>query len=110
MNACKNPFRIPPRPIPCDPYEWDGDEDHGEPWLDYKLFTPEIIETIIDRNHAWLQARPREAYDVLRVLFPRYQKAGMTNDDILAVICHGLWEAGYKPSGERLDARWTFPA
>jgi len=112
VSGRQNPFQVPVRPIPYDPYEQFEHDDFsaGEaPWLDYNLFTPAVVSRVIDGNLLWISDRPRNASEIQEVLFPTYEEGTMNTVEILSVICNVLLEAGFEPYGQDVDAVWTSP-
>ena len=77
------------RPIPCDPYEVDEyleSRKGREPWLDYNLFIPEVLEGVIELNFNWLKSKPFKAICALRVLFPWYEQRTMTQTEVMVAL------------------------
>ncbi|WP_306599176.1 hypothetical protein [Geothrix sp. 21YS21S-2] len=112
MSRRENPFHVPVRPIPYDPYEQFEHDDFpaGEaPWLDYNLFTTAVVTRVIDGNLLWISDRPRNANEIREVLFPTYEEGTMNTDEILSVLCNVLFDAGFEPYGQDVEAFWTSP-
>lgn len=107
-------FRAPVRPIPCDPWEMEHPCDclhRGSPWLDFNLFTDEVVIRVIERNDPWLRERPRTTREVWTTLFPSCTRYRLTDIEIMRVLDRRLSGLGLKPSGHLApNCTWTAPA
>ena len=90
-------------PIPCEPWE--------ENWCvsAWDLFTPQVLQMVIDQNARWLQSESRVTKEILSVLFPGYAHEGMRIEERLCRLNNALWDSGYRPSDRTLNPSWTFP-
>lgn len=55
-----------PIPIPCDPMS------DGLPCLAWELFTPAMIQPVIEENRDWLEVTPRSTQAIIHAIFPRF--------------------------------------
>ena len=87
-----------------------------EPWEEnwsvgaWELFTPQVLQIVIDQNAGWIQSESRVTKEILSVLFPGYAHEGMRIEERLCRLNNALWDSGYRPSNRTLSPSWTFPA
>lgn len=93
-----------PFPIPFDP------ASVCVPCLAWELFTPALIQPVIADNGDWLEVTSRSTQAIIQALFPPFNCAGMTEEDIFKAVGVELFDAGYRPSGPNSNPIWTFPA
>lgn len=72
-----------------------------------ELFAPEVLAEILMDNSGWLRESPRSTRQIHNALFPDYDRAGMTRDEIYACIEGAMEEAGYSLMGAKPECRWS---
>jgi hypothetical protein len=91
------------------PFPWDPSVEN--PVLKGRaLFSPTVLAMVITRNASWLQHAPHTTHEIMKKIFPIYDKDG--NGEVLYYhsLNIALFEAGYCPSEDSLNPIWSFPA
>lgn len=95
----RNPFQAAPAPIPAVGWNLRAAD----------LFSPRSLAEHLDRNAAWLQARPRTSNAIEDALFPEYALNGMEAEEVRALLNAALWDAGYAPNAtDTRNPTWTW--
>jgi len=93
-----NPFKKIPVPVPL----------LGRNLRAADIFKDGVLDDRLERNAEWIQDRPRTTTQIEAALFPDYSLDGMEPDEVLSLLNHALWEAGFAPDDETRNPTWTF--
>jgi len=93
-----NPFKKVPVPIPLQ----------GRNLRAADIFKEGVLDAHLERNAEWIQGRPRTTTQIDGALFPDYSLEGMHREEVLSLLNHALYEAGFTPDDESSNPTWTF--
>ncbi|BDU74905.1 hypothetical protein [Mesoterricola silvestris] len=94
----QNPFQNVPIPVPIEGWNLRAAD----------IFRERPLADHLERNRAWLQARPRTSNQIEDALFPSFALGGMESREVRSLLNRALWDAGFTPSHEDANPTWTW--
>ncbi len=71
-----------------------------------ELFAPEVLAEILMDNAGWLRELPRSTRQIHNALFPNYDRAGMTREEIFRCIEDAMEQADYELNEGKPERCW----